>query len=161
MPSFDIVSQVDLQEVDNAVNQTLKEVGTRYDFKGSRVEIVFDKENLNLVAGDDYKMKALIDMLQGKMAKRGVSLKAFPFGPVEPSVGTTVKCAAKMVQGVSQEVAREMVKWIKGTALKVQAQIQGEVVRVTGKKLDDLQQVIAGLRAKDWPISLQFINFRD
>ena len=161
MPSFDIVSEVNLQEVDNAVNQAVKEITTRYDFKGSRAEIIFDKENLNLVAGDEYKMKALIDVMQGKLAKRAVSLKAFPFGPIEASVGSTFKCAAKMVQGISQDEAREMVKWIKETKLKVQAQIQGDAVRVTAKKKDDLQQVIAGVRAKEWPISLQFINFRD
>lgn len=161
MPSFDIVSELNLQEVDNAVNQARKEILTRYDFKGSKSEITQDKEGIHLVSNDDYKMKALIDVLQSKAVKRGVSLKALDFGKIEPAAGSLVKCLVKLVQGIETEKARELVKMIKDLDLKVQAAIEGEKIRVSGKKRDDLQAVIQHLRAKDFPIPLQFTNFRD
>lgn len=161
MPSFDIVSELNLQEVDNAINQARKEIVTRYDFKGSRSEITQDKEGIHLVSDDDYKMKALIDIVQSKAVKRGLSLKAFQFGGVEPAAAGLVKCLVKLVQGIETEKARELVKEVKGLNLKVQAAIEGDKIRVSGKKRDDLQAVIQHLRAKDFPIPLQFVNFRD
>ena len=161
MPSFDIVSELNLQEVDNAIHQARKEILTRYDFKGSRSEITQDKEGVHLASIDEYKMKTLIDVLQSKAIKRGVSLKALDFGKIEPAAGSLVKCLVKLVQGIETEKAREIVKMIKELNLKVQAAIEGEKIRVSAKKRDDLQVVIQTLRAKDFPIPLQFTNFRD
>ncbi len=161
MPSFDVVSELNMQEVDNAVNQARKEILTRYDFKGARAEITLDKDGIHLTAADDYKMKALIDVLQTKAVKRGVSLKALDLGPIEPGGNGTVKCLIKLIQGIEIEKARELVKIVKGLNLKVQAAIEGEKLRVSGKNRDDLQTVIGTLRSKDYPIPLQFNNFRD
>ncbi len=161
MPSFDVVSELNMQEVDNAVNQARKEILTRYDFKGARAEITLDKDGIHLTAADDYKMKALIDVLQTKAVKRGVSLKALDLGPIEPGGSGTVKCLIKLIQGIEIEKARELVKIVKGLNLKVQAAIEGEKLRVSGKNRDDLQTVIGTLRSKDYPIPLQFNNFRD
>lgn len=161
MPSFDIVSELNLQEVDNAIHQALKEILTRYDFKGTRSEINQDKEGIHLVSSDEFKMKALIDVLQSKMVKRGVSLKALNIGKVEQTTGGLVKSLIKLIQGIETEKARELVKMIKELDLKVQASIEGEKIRVSGKKRDDLQSVIQSLKAKDYPIPLQFTNFRD
>jgi uncharacterized protein YajQ (UPF0234 family) len=161
MPTFDIVSQLNLQEIDNAVNQSCKEIATRYDFKNSKSEIRLEKDKIQLVADDDYKMKAVLDILQGKMVKRSVSPKALEIGKVEPALGGLVKCEIKLIQGVSTEKAKEIVKLIKDSKLKVSAQIQEEQVRVSGKNRDDLQQVIAMVRAHDFGLPLQFINFRD
>lgn len=161
MPSFDIVSQINLQEVDNAVHQVMKEVATRFDFKGVVARITSDKDGLQLVAGDDFKMKALIDILQNKLVKREVSLKAVSFGSIESSLGGEVKCTAKFVQGIAGDLAKELVRWIKEIKLKVQSQIQGDGIRVSGKKKDDLQTVIAAIRGREWPIPLQFTNFRE
>ena len=161
MSSFDIVSELNLQEVDNAVNQAKKEILTRYDFKGSKSEIVLDKEGIHLTADDDYKMKALTDILQSKAVKRGIALKALDFGKIESSAGSLVKCLVKLIQGIETEKARELVKIVKGLNLKVQVAIEAEKVRVSGKSRDDLQTVIQNLRGKDFSIPLQFINFRD
>ncbi len=161
MPSFDIVSELNLQEVDNAVNQAKKEIVTRYDFKGSKSQITLDKEGIHLISDDDFKMKALKDIVQSKAHKRGISLKALDFGKVEPATGTLVKCLVKLIQGIETEKARELVKTIKGFNLKVQATIEDEKVRVSGKNRDDLQTVIQNLRGKEFSIPLQFVNFRD
>lgn len=161
MPAFDIVSELNLQEVDNAVNQTQKEIATRYDFKGAKTEIKLDKDGIHLVAIDDFKMKALIDVLQSKAIKRGVSLKSLDVGKIEPALGQTVKCHIKLIQGIETEKARELVKIIKDLKLKVQAAIEGPKLRVTGKNRDDLQAVIRTLRGTDFPVELQFNNFRD
>ncbi|MBI3540864.1 MAG: YajQ family cyclic di-GMP-binding protein [Deltaproteobacteria bacterium] len=161
MPSFDIVSELNLQEVDNAVNQTKKEIITRYDFKGSKSDIVLDKDGIHLTADDDYKMKALIDILQNKAVKRGISLKALEVGKIEEVGGSLLKCLVKLTKGIETEKAREIVKIVKGMNLKVQAAIEGEKLRVSGKNRDDLQSVMQALRAKDFPIPLQFNNFRD
>jgi len=161
MPSFDIVSEINLQEVDNAVNQARKEIATRYDFKNSKSEIRFEKEILELVADDDYKMKAVTDVLQGKVVKRGVSLKALEYGKVEAAAGGLLKCQVKLVKGIATEKAKEIVKMIKEAKFKVNAQIQDEQVRISGKSRDELQAVIAAVKAKDFGIPLQFSNYRD
>ena len=161
MPSFDIVSELNLQEVDNAVNQAVKEVTTRFDFKGTNSTITRDTDGIRLSTGDEFKMRALIDILQSKAVKRGISLKALEVGKVESALGGTAKCLVKLVQGIETEKGRELVKRIKGLNLKVQAAIEGEKLRVSGKNRDDLQSVIGALRALDFPVPLQFANFRD
>lgn len=161
MPSFDIVSELNMQEVDNAVNQTQKEILTRYDFKGARAELKLEKDGLHLLAIDEHKMKTLIDVLQSKMIKRGVSLKSLDTGKIEPALGGTLKCHVKLLNGIETEKARELVKIIKGMNLKVQSAIEGEKLRVSGKNKDDLQTVIQKLRAADFSLPLQFNNFRD
>lgn len=161
MPSFDIVSELNLQEVDNAINQVKKEVAARFDFKGTGSDLNRDKEGIHLVSSDEYKMKALIDILQSKAVKRGISLKALEIGKIEAALGSAVKCLVKLVQGIEAEKARELVKAVKELNLKVQTAIEGEKLRVSGKKRDDLQAVIQALRAKEFPIPLQFANFRD
>ncbi len=161
MPSFDIVSKVDIQEVDNAVNQALKEMAQRYDFKGSKSEIDWDKaEEIKLLGDSDNRLTTIIDLLQSKLIKRGVSLKAIEYGKVEDASGSMKRQVVTLKQGIAVEKAKEINKIIKETKLKVQSQIQGDQVRVTGKKLDDLQAVIQELKGRDLDIDLQFINMR-
>ncbi|MBX7149406.1 YajQ family cyclic di-GMP-binding protein [bacterium] len=163
MPSFDISSEVNLQEIDNAVNQTVKEILARYDFKGSKSTIEFDKTKkiIKYLAEDDYKMGAIYDMLQSKVHKRGISLKSLKKGDITDAGGQMKRCEITLVMGIETEKAKEITKIIKESKLKVQAQIQDEKVRVTGKKRDDLQDVMALLRGKEFDIPLQFGNFRD
>jgi len=160
MPSFDVVSKVDLQEVDNAVNQALKEISTRYDFKGTVNELELSKEGLRILAADDYKLKAIKDILIGKLVKRQVSPKCLDYGPEETASGGALRQKASIVQGISKEKGKEIVKAIKETKLKVQAQIMDDQVRVTAKKIDDLQAVIQELKQKDLGVELQFENMR-
>ncbi len=160
MPSFDIVSKVDMQEIDNAVNQTVKEIAQRYDFKGTKSEVSLDKEAIRVLADDEFRLKAIIDILQSKCVKRGISLKALQYGKVESASGGMVRQVITIQQGVSKEKGKEIVGVIKETKLKVQGQIQEDQVRVTGKNIDDLQEVIRVLKGKDLGIELQFINFR-
>ena len=161
MPSFDIVSKVDEQEVDNAVNQAIKEMQTRYDFKGTKSEIKWEKkEEIIIIADDDYKLKAVIDILQTKFVKRGVSLKALDYGKVEDSAGGLKRQVLKIKQGIPQEKAKEIVKVIKDAKWKAQSQIQGDLVRVTSKSIDELQEIIRMLKEKDLEINLQAINMR-
>ena len=161
MPSFDIVSKVDEQEVDNAVNQAIKEMQTRYDFKGTKSEIKWEKkEEIIIIADDDYKLKAVIDILQTKFVKRGVSLKALDYGKVEDSAGGLKKQVLKIKQGIPQEKAKEIVKAVKDAKFKAQSQIQGDLVRVTSKSIDELQTVIQMLKEKDFEINLQVVNMR-
>jgi len=161
MPTFDVVSQVDLQEVDNAVNQAMKEIVQRFDFKGTDTSIKLEKLELRIESSDDFKVKAAVDVLESKLAKRNVPLKALVFGKIEPAASGRAKQAITIQQGVASEKAKEIVKRIKDSKLKVQAQIQGDQVRVTGKKRDDLQQVIQLLKAQDFGLPLQYVNFRD
>lgn len=161
MPSFDIVSKVDFQEVDNAVNQTMKEIGTRYDFKGSRAEVTRNGEELLLNAEDDYKLSQMTDLLSQRLVKRGIDLKALDFGKVENAAGNSVRQKVKVKVGVDAEVGKQINKWIKDSKLKVQSSIQGDQLRVAGKSRDDLQSVIAALRGQDFGLPLQFVNFRD
>ena len=159
--SFDIVSKVDLQEVSNALQQALKEIHTRYDLKDSKSDIQLDgKEALVLSSADEYKLKAVNDVLQTKLVKRGVSLKALTYGAIEPAAGSTVRQKVSLQQGISIEKAREIVKLVKNSKLKVQASIQGDFVRISGKDRDTLQQVIAMVKQSDFGIDMQFTNYR-
>ncbi len=160
--SFDIVSKIEMQEIKNAIEQAMKEVGQRFDFKGSKSEIKLEeKSNEILVSSDDeYKLKSLLDILQSKLVKRGISLKALTYEKIESALGGTVKQNIKLQQGIPSEKAKEVVKVIKETRLKVQSQIQGDQVRVTGKNRDDLQAIIKLLRERDFGIDMQFINYR-
>ena len=159
--SFDVVSRVDLQEVKNALDQVRREVGTRYDFKGSMASVELeDDQTLKLAAENEYRLKALIEVLEGKLFKRGVSLKSLVYGKVEPASKGTVRQEAKVQQGVEIEKGRKMVKLIKDSGLKVQAQIQGDQVRVSSKVKDQLQSAIQLLKAEDFGIDLQFVNYR-
>jgi len=160
MPSFDIVSKVDFQEVDNAVNQAVKEISQRYDFKGTTNEVTLEKESLSILAADDYKMQAIKDILIAKLVRRKVSPKCFNYGKEEIAFAGAVRVKAAIIQGIDKEKAKEIVKLIKTTKLKVQAQIMEDQVRVTGKKIDDLQEVMQMLKGKDLEIELQFENMR-
>lgn len=161
MPSFDIVSKLDLQEMDNAVNQAKKEVATRYDFRGSKSRIDWDRKVLSLVSDDEFKMKALVDILLSKTVKRKIDAKALDVGKFENAAGGLVKCTVGIKQGVPVETARKIVKQIKDTKLKAQAQIQDDQVRVSAKKRDDLQDVIAMVKEAGYDLPLQFVNYRD
>lgn len=159
--TFDIVSQIDHAEVVNAVNQAMKEVQTRFDFKGSKSNLELEDQEAILMASDDeYKLKSLNDILQSKFVKRGVPLKGLTYGKIEPALGGTVRQRITLQQGIPQEKAKEIVKFIKETKLKVQASIQGDMVRVAGKDRDVLQEVISALRAHDFDIDMQFTNYR-
>ena len=161
MPSFDVVSEVDLQEIDNAINQARKEVAQRYDFKGSDTEIEHEGTEIRINSSDEYKVKAVVEVLQGKAAKRQIPLKAFVYGKIEAAAGGRAKQVVTVQQGIAVEKARQIVKVIKDAKLKVQAQIQGEQVRVTGKVRDELQRAIQLLKQQDLDLPLQFTNFRD
>ncbi len=159
--SFDIVSKVDLQEVHNSINMSLKEIHQRFDMKDSRSNIELEgKEALILTSADDYKLKAINEVLQAKLVKRGVPLKNLQYGPIEPAAGSTVRQRVKLQQGIDTDKAREIVKLIKNAKKKVQASIQGDFVRVSGKDRDTLQEVIALLRKEDFGIDMQFTNYR-
>ncbi len=144
--SFDVVSEVNMQEVDNAVNQAKKEIGTRYDFRGSKSEITLEGDTIKIVSDDEYKLNAVIDVLKGKMVKRGVAIKNLDYGKVEPASGATVRQVITIKKGISKEIAKDVVKLIKGMKLKVNASIQEDQVRVAGKDKDDLQAVIQMLK---------------
>ncbi|MCI5072801.1 YajQ family cyclic di-GMP-binding protein [bacterium] len=161
MPSFDIVNEIDFSEIDNALNQANRELTQRFDFKGSNTSIERKDKEIMVNSADDYKVQAAVDVLQAKLAKRSVSLKSLELGRVEPAGGGRAKQNIKVVEGIDKEKAKELVKKIKDSKLKVQASIQGEAVRVTGKKRDDLQDVIALLKGLDFSLPLQFNNFRD
>ena len=161
MPSFDVVSQVDMQEVSNALQQARKEILQRYDFKGSKTEIDQDKDSIKIVSDDDFKVKAVVDVLQSKLVKRGVNLKSLEYGKIEPAGGGLARQLITIHEGLDTDAAREVVKLIKDTKIKVQAQVQDDQVRVTGKKRDDLQGVIQALRAADFRRPLQYVNMRD
>jgi uncharacterized protein YajQ (UPF0234 family) len=158
--SFDIVSQVDLAEVANALNQTVKEVRQRFDFKGSNANVALEKTDLLLTAEDETKLKNMNDILQQKLVRRGVPLKALNYDKVEPAAGGTVRQKVQIQQGIPQEKAKEVVKFIKDTKVKAQASIQGDVVRVSGRDRDTLQDVIAKLKEKEFGINMQFTNYR-
>ena len=162
MPAFDVVCRVDLQEVDNAIQQTLREVGQRFDFKGQPTELRREEETaLHLLAVDEFKLRALADILREKMGKRQVPLRALQFGAPEPGPAGTAKQKIDLQQGIATDKAREIVKLVKDTKLKVQVAIQGDQVRVSGKKRDELQAITKLLREHDLGIAMQFANFRD
>ena len=159
--TFDIVSKVDLQEVSNAIQNALKEIHTRFDLKDSKSEIMLEgKDAIIMSSADEYKLKAVNDILQGKLVKRGVPLKALTYGVVEPAAGSRARQKITMQQGIPTEKAREIVKVIKDSKKKVQAAIQGDTVRVSGKDRDTLQEIIALLKGRDFGIDMQFTNYR-
>ncbi|CAM4380345.1 MULTISPECIES: YajQ family cyclic di-GMP-binding protein [Bacillus] len=158
--SFDIVSKVELPEVQNAIQIALKEISTRYDFKGSKSNISLDKEELVLVSDDEFKLSQLKDVLVSKLIKRNVPTKNIEYGKVENASGGTVRQRAKLVQGIDKDNAKKINTIIKNSGLKVKSQVQDDQVRVTGKNKDDLQQIISAVRGADLPIDVQFINFR-
>ena len=160
--SFDVVSKVDLQEVLNAVQQATKEIGQRFDFKGSKssIELNKDKHEITLISDDELKLKTVIDILQTKLVKRGVSLKALNYGKIEQAANNTVRQIVTLQQGIPVEKAKEIVKIIKDTKMKVQSEIQKDQVRVKAKKIDDLQLVMKLLKEKDMGIHIEFINYR-
>ncbi len=161
MPSFDIVSKVDMQEVDNAVNQSKKEIVQRFDFKRSKSEIDLKEGTIVILADDDFKLKAVIDILLSKAVRRGLSSRTLDFGKVEKASGGMVRQVITIKQGISKEKGREINKIIKNAKLKVQSQMQDDQVRVSGKKIDDLQHVIQMLKERDLGIDLQFVNMRN
>lgn len=158
--SFDIVSRIDLQEVDNGIQQALKEIRQRYDFKGSIADITRDKEGILLVADDDAKLRAVTEILTQRLAGRRVPLKGLTFQKAQEATGGSVRQTVSLQQGIPQEQAKEIVKILKGTKLKVQASILGDQVRVKGKSKDDLQSAMRLLRESALPIDMQFTNFR-
>jgi cyclic-di-GMP-binding protein len=159
--SFDIVSKIDLQEVANAIQQALKEIHTRFDLKNSHSNIALEgKDAVVLSSADEYKLKAVNDVLQQKLVKRGVPLKGLTYGAVEAAAGSTVRQRISLQQGIPVEKAREIVKLIKNSKQKVQASIQGDLVRVSGKDRDALQAVIALVKQNDFGIDMQFTNYR-
>lgn len=158
--SFDIVSKINMPELDNALNQAMAEIRNRFDFKGSISEITKEAETLTIKAEDEFRAKSVADILQNKLIKRGVSLKFFEFGTVEPAAAGTVRQVIKMKQGLPQEKSKPIIQKIKDLKLKVQAQIQADHIRVSGKNKDDLQKVIQVLRQSITDIELQFVNYR-
>ncbi|MEN8113442.1 MAG: YajQ family cyclic di-GMP-binding protein [Actinomycetota bacterium] len=161
MPSFDIVSQVDMQEVRNAVDQSMREVVNRYDFKGTQTRIEITDEGITVESASDHRVEAAIDVLKTKLVKRKVSLKSIAGGEIKPAAGGRARAEFTLSQGIDQDAARELAKSIRDMKLKVQAQIQGDQLRVQGKKRDDLQNVIAEIKALDFRLPLQFVNYRD
>src|SRR3984885_9562205 len=160
--SFDVISKIEMPEVNNAIQQAMKEVTTRYDLKDSKshIELNEKEKKVTLTSSDDFKLKAVIEILQSKLVKRQVPIKNLTYGTIIPSAGSTVKQEITLTSGIPTEKAKDIVKKIKDGKLKVQAAIQGDLVRVSGKDRDTLQQAIALLRGADFGIDLQFINFR-
>ena len=160
-PSFDVVSEVDMQEVNNAINQTTKEITQRFDFKGTKSVVEVENGNsIKIVTEDDTRMRNIVDILQSKFIKRGVSIKNLEYGKVESAAGGMVRQSIRIKQGIEADVAKKITKDIKESKLKVQTQLQDDQVRVSGKKIDDLQAVIALLKSKDDGVELQFSNVR-
>lgn len=161
MHSFDIVCKVEMHEVNNAVDQAKKQLAARYDFKGSKSSITLNSDNsITLIADDDYKLTSLTDILKEKIAKRNVPLKSLNFGKVEQAVGSTVRQVITFQSGIPMEKAKEVVKFIKGLKLKVQAQIQEDKVRVSGQKIDDLQMVMKGIKDQNYDFAMQYVNYK-
>lgn len=160
--SFDIVSKVEMPEVGNAIQQAMKEIGQRYDLKGTKSHIELNEKERKIIvsSSDDFHLKAVLEILQGKLVKRNVPLKALSYGTAQPAAGSTVRQEITLQQGIPVEKAREIVKAIKETKKKVQASIQGDLVRVSGKERDVLQEVIGMLRQRDFGIDMQFTNYR-
>ncbi len=159
--SFDIVCKVDMQEVTNALDQARREIDTRYDLKGTKNEVKLEETDITLTSPDDMKLKAVVDILQSKLHRRGVPLKALDFGTVEPAAGGTLRQKIAIQQGIPIEKAREIVRLIKDSKVRVQAAIQESQVRVSGKNRDDLQKIIALVKEREFGIALQFTNYRN
>ncbi len=158
--SYDIVSNVDLQELNNAINQANKEISQRYDFKNSKSEITINSEEIKITTEDDYKLTAILDILKTKMIKRGVPIKNLDYGKIEQASGGLIRQAVKIKQGIETDIAKKITKTIKETKIKVQVQIIGDQIRVSGKNKDDLQRIIQLIKEQDFGIDLQFINYR-
>lgn len=158
--SFDVVSEINLQEVDNAINQALKEVKQRYDFKGTKTEIELVKEEVKILSDDEYKLNAVIDVLKAKFIKRGISSRALDLGKIEEASLGSARVTAKLVKGIAIEKAKKMVSDIKASKIKVQAQIMDNQLRISGKDKDDLQAAMQLLKSNDYGIDLQFTNYR-
>ena len=163
MPSFDVVSRVDMQEMDNAVNQVKKEIATRFDFRGSKTQIDLDRKEakIQVLTEDEMKVRAIKDMLIAKAVRRSIDAQALVFGPTEKAGGDMVRQTVTIHNGIDVETARKVAKLVKETKLKVQAAIQGEEVRITGKQRDDLQEAIHALKEADFGMPLQFVNYRE
>lgn len=161
MPSFDIVSQVNSMEIENAVNQAKKELANRFDFKGSKAEITLDKSEIKLSAEDQFKVRTLAEIVIGKLSKRGISLKSVDQGEPDVSPLGHARQVIKIKQGIESAVAKQITGFIRDGKFKVTTQIQGEEIRVNGKSRDELQAVIGAVRAKEFPVALQFGNFRE
>lgn len=157
---FDIVSKFDMQELTNAITQAEKEIQTRFDFKNSKSSISLEKDTLVIISDDEFKLQNVVDILQAKMAKRGIPLKNLQYGKVEPAAGSTVRQRVTLRQGIEQDQAKKINILIKDSKLKVSSQIQGDQVRVTGKNIDDLQKIIHTLKQAELQVELQFTNFR-
>lgn len=159
--TFDIVSRVDLQEVRNAVDQSIRELRTRFDFKGSRSDIIYDGgEEITLVGDDEFKLKNVVDILETKMVKREINLKALRYGKIEPGAKDTVRQKVSLIQGLDKDRARVITKLVKNSKLRVQVAVQGDQVRISGKNRDDLQAIIQIIKDHDFDIPLQFVNYR-
>lgn len=158
--SFDIVSKVDMMEVKNAISQAEKDLSNRYDLKGTKCEIIQEKDDVNLVADDEFRMDQLKDIVIGKLIKRGIDSRSIAWGKLEPGAGISVKCKLTFTQGIAQEKAKPLIKQIKDQGIKVQAQIQGEEIRVTGKSKDDLQKAIQFVKGLTLDFPVDFVNFR-
>lgn len=163
MPSFDIVSEINLQEVDNAVNQAAKEIATRFDFRGTGSEISFDKitKIIKLSSNSEDKIENIISVLQSKAIKRGIDIKSLKKNKIEPAGGQTMRCNLNLVEGIDKENAKKITAFIKDLKIKVQAAIHDDKVRVTSKKRDDLQEAIQNLKKQNFEVPLQFNNFRE
>ncbi|MFP5519581.1 MAG: YajQ family cyclic di-GMP-binding protein [Bdellovibrionia bacterium] len=160
MPSFDIVSEIDLQEADNAINQAKKEIEGRYDFKGSLAEIKWDKKEVIIQAEDDYKIETMVSIVQTKMHRRGIDIKALKVGEMEPAGGKTLRLKIELIQGIDREKAKDIMKVIRDSKLKVQSSVVDDKVRVQSKSIDELQATMALLRGQKFDIALQFNNMR-
>lgn len=158
--SFDIVSKVDMQEVDNAINQTKKEIAQRYDFKGSKTEIDINKNEIKIISDSEFHLQSVIDILQSKMIKRGISIKSLSYGKVENGTSNTIRQIITIIVGIDKEKGKDIIAYIKKLSVKVQAQIMEEQLRVSGKNKDDLQIVIQELKNNDFGLDLQFVNYR-
>ncbi len=161
MPSFDVVSELNFQEVDNALHAAVKEITTRYDFKGSKATMKREEGKITLLAEDEYKLGQMLDLLTARLVKRGIDLKALELGKAEAAAGGMERQVCQLKVGLDAETAKRMVKFLKDAKHKVQASIQGDQLRVSGKSRDELQTVIAALRGEDFSLPLQFSNFRD
>lgn len=161
MPTFDIVSKFDPSEVDNAIQNLKREIVQRYDFKNSNSEIEFEKELIIIKTDDDYKLTQLQEMLKVQITKRGIDVRALDMGKVEMSAGQAVRQTITMTQGINKDISKDIIKIIKESKIKVQVSIQGDELRISGKKRDDLQQTITLLKTQNLNLPLQFINFRD
>ncbi len=159
-PSFDVVSKIDVQELDNALNQARKEITGRFDFKHSKTEIEADDKKITVLSDDELKLKNVMDIIQSRAIKRGIDIKAFEFGAVEPATQNAVRQIITLKNGIPKDKSKALMETIKGLKLKVSAQYQDEQVRVSGKNRDDLQKVIAALKSASFELPLQFVNFR-